>query len=404
MKKQLSLFVWAVAAFGMAPLMASANSGAYGASSADLTGAPGVRTTTKVSYEKYETRTSARTYEARPGKDIYYTQPAKRSEMYKSMDAGNTASSIARVSRSEASREAAKRKYYLAHPFFQPTKGKFGSVTDVSRIANSYSIATGFDTATYPNLAPHDDTGKWDMSRFSIKEDLSYGVTDSVSVLGMARFAASDYKFNWDKAVDDAMSESKDDLYGLGLQWRFVDNTDWIATFSGYYQHQADMSDTFTADIKAGYKVNKTTVYGLLRGWLVGFEGNAYGNGITNGDNVMFLAYNKTDAGDATYVEGGAGVFSVLDEDWTLNGEATFGNYDWHNQASLKAAIGWQPSSWWALNLYGKVAIHDSADDKNLDFYLKNESEGFADLTYVGTAKIRDNSETSFGLQGILYF
>lgn len=395
MQKQLSLFIWAVAAFGMAPVMAATNSGMYGASSADLTGAPSVRTTPEVNYEKYETRTTSNTYATKSDKELYYSAPSRRGDMYKNMNSGMTATT---TTRTEFSREAAKRKYYLAHPFFQPTKGKFGSVTDVAYTTNSYGIAATFD----PSFGMTDETGKWDMSQFSIKEDLSYGVTDTLSILGMARFASTDYKFDWDISPDDAMKQSKIDLYGLGLQWRFVDNTEWIATLSGYFQHQTDIANMFIADVKIGNKIGKSTVYGLLRGYMVDFDGNSYGNGITNGDNMMFLAY-KTDVSSATYVEGGAGVFSVLDEDWTLNGELLFGNYDWHNQASLKAAIGFQPSAGWALNLYGKFAIYDSADDKNLDFYVNDPLQNNI-LVNVGTAKISDYSEMSFGLQGILYF
>jgi hypothetical protein len=246
------------------------------------------------------------------------------------------------------------------------------------------------------------ETGKWDMSQFSIKEDLSYGITDTVSILGMARFASSDYKFDWDASPDDKMSESKIDLYGLGLQWRFVDNSEWIATLSGYFQHQTDIANMYIADVKAGYKVGKSTIYGLARGYLIDFEGNSYGNGITDGENSIFLAY-KTDTESAKYIEVGAGIFSVLDEDWTINGELVFGNYDWHNQASLKAAIGWQPDTWWALNLYGKFTIYDSADNKNLDFYASDPAQNNI-LVNVGNAKITDYSEMSFGLQGILYF
>ena len=56
MKKQMSLFVWAVAVFGMSSVWADTNFGASGASSADLTSAPGIRVQNNINYKKYETR------------------------------------------------------------------------------------------------------------------------------------------------------------------------------------------------------------------------------------------------------------------------------------------------------------------------------------------------------------
>ncbi|MDR0726701.1 MAG: hypothetical protein LBF37_01415 [Rickettsiales bacterium] len=402
MKKQLSLFIWAVAVFGMSPVWAATNSGAYGASSADLTGAPGTRAKTNVNYEKYETRTSTKTYAAKDGNDIYYTQPAKRSDLYKEYATKSSSASTTtatRTSRAETVRSEVKRKYYLAHPFFQPLKGKFGSVTDLSYNTNSYDFV--LNQTAGPALS--DTKAKWDMTQFSVKEDLSYGITDRLSIMGMARFDSSKYKMDWDTAPDDSMSDSGINSYGLGLQWRFTDNSEWIATLSGYYQRQVDVANIGLLDLKGGYKVASSTVYGVARGWYVAFDENSYGNGIENGDAGLFLAYNVGE-NSAFYIEGGLGVFSVLDEDWTLNFEAIFGNYDWHNQGSIKAAIGWQPGNSFALNLYGKTVVYDSADDKNLDFYFKEPSRGLDDYTYLGTAKIDNYSEWSIGLQAILYF
>lgn len=402
MKKQLSLFIWAVAVFGMSPVLAATNSGAYGASSADLTGRPGTRAKTDVNYEKYETRSSTRTYATKDANDIYYTTPAKRSDLYKEY-AGQTSSKTmttsTRTNRAETVRNELKRKYYLAHPFFQPLKGKFGSVTDFAYNTNSYD----FTLNQTHGPALNDNEAKWKMTQFTVKEDLSYGITDKLAVLGMARFDSSKYEVDWNTAPDDSESDSGINFYGLGLQWRFADNSEWIATLSGYYQRQVDVADIGVIDLKAGYKVTSNTIYGLARGWHVGFDENSYGNGIETDDAGLFIAYNVGDD-SAFYFEGGLGIFSVLDEDWTLNLEAIFGNYDWHNQGSIKAAIGWQPGNSFALNLYGKAVLFDSADDKNLDFYWREPAAGLNDYTKVGTAKIDGYSEWSIGLQAILYF
>ena len=88
-------------------------------------------------------------------------------------------------------------------------------------------------------------------------------------------------------------------------------------------------------DIKGGYKVSKSTIYGLVRGWYIDLEGNSYGNGITGNDEygapaAFYIPYQVGDS-SAMYIEGGLGVFSVLNEDWTLNVEGIFGIWFLHN-------------------------------------------------------------------------
>lgn len=421
MKHQMSLFIWAVAVFGMSPVFGATNYGTRAASSADLSGMPAVRERNNVNYEKYQTRTTTRVYETEDAGNLYYTQPVKRSDLYKQYDNG-AATRTVRTTRAETVRSEMRRKYFLAHPFFQPLKGKFGSVTDLSYTMNSYKMdLTPFAAVTLGDtkytFGLNDTKAKWDMTQFSIKEDFSYGITDRIAILGMLQYDMADYKLDWSVAPDDKMDNNGLNMYGIGPQFRFVDSADWIATASAYYQRQKDISNNFVLELKGGYKVASTTIYGLARGWYVSFDENSYGNGIegiTNEGNTssIFVAY-KTDADDAFYVEGGLGVFSVLEEDWTLNLEAIFGNYDWHNQASIKGAIGWQPNDWFALNLYAKTSLYDSADDKKLDFYgygwlLEPEAGGelvpMNNWVKYGDAKLSDYRETTIGLQAIFMF
>ena len=431
MKKQMSLFIWAVAVFGMSPVLAATNTGMRAASSADLTGVPGTRARENVNYEKYETRTTTRTYNMRDAGDLYYTQPKSRSALYKQYDTTNRGSAVTtrnvRTTRAETLRSELRRKYYLAHPFFQPLKGKFGSITDVSYTMNSYDMKFGYveptifnkDTFDIDNpiesaLTLNGQSGKWKANQIAIKEDFSFGITDRFAVLGMLRYDSSDYKFEWSNGPDDKMDDNGLNLWGLGAQWRMVDNEKWIATASAYFQHQKDIANSYILDLKGGYEVSRSTIYGLLRGWYVDFDGDAYGNGIEGTDAeghkaTMFLAYD-TDVDSTFYVEGGIGTFSVLDEDWTLNLEAVFGNYDWHNQASIKGAIGWQPNDWVALNLYAKTVFYDSANDKKLDMYYLRDGtvdaagNDLVGLSKFGKATLDSYSETTVGLQAIFQF
>lgn len=430
MKKSLSLFVGLLVAMGAVSAEAATNWGTRAGSSADLSGAPATRTREKVNYEKYQTRTLTKTYEAKDAGDLYYTKPANRSALYKQYEGANSSAARAtkttkRTTRSEQVVNKMRRKYYLAHPFFQPLGGMFGSITDFSYTMNSYDFTINQTlpvwntrTGAYENVL-NGLGGKWDMTRFAIKEDFSYGITDRIAVLGMLEYDMSDYKFEWDDdSPDDKMDDSGVNLFGLGAQWRFVDNTDWIATASAYFQHQKDVSNNFLIELKGGYKVSKSTIYGLARGWYLDLDGNSYGNGVegkdANGNSaLMYIPYQVGDS-NVMYFEAGLGVFSVLNEDWTLNVEGLFGNYDWHNQASIKGAIGWQPNDWFALNLYVKTAFYDSANDKDLDLYWMEPSiqaqaadgtEFYLDhLTQIGTVKLDNYAETSIGVQAIFQF
>jgi hypothetical protein len=389
MKYYLPLFV-------MATILGT-NLSAIGATTTNLSGAPAMRSNpNSVNYSQYETRSTTRTYN-NSGNRYVTSQPASRSQMYRGYNSSATTTRSA-TTNTQTVRRSVKRKYYLAHPFFQPTEGKFGSITDFSYNTASYNIKIT------PNGVMSDTAAKWSMEQIAVKEDFSFGITDKLGLLLMGRYDSTEYKWDWSAAPDDKMDDHGFNIYGAGLQWRFTDNDKWIATLSGYYERQQDIANEFILDLKAGYKVSKSTVYGLVRGWLMNFDEEMYGNGITGTNEggyreSVFIEYDG-DAKTTFFVEGGLGVFSVLDEDWTLHVEALVGNYDWHNQASIKGALGWQPNDWFALNLYAKTSFFDSADGKSLDFY--GTESGI--WSYMGKAKLDKYREMSIGGQVIFYF
>ena len=421
MKKPIVILAGALAVFGGTSAMAETNWGTRAGSVANLSDAPATRARPTVNYEKYQTRTRTRTFEQNDAGDLYYSQPANRSALYKQYDHSGATKTTVRTTRSERVVDTMKRKYYLAHPFFQPVKGMFGSITDLSYNMGGYDFTINQTVpvvgaeSSVPETLWNGLGGEWKSNTFSVKEDFSYGITERIAVLGMLQYDASEYEYLWDDdSPDDKMDDNGINLFGLGAQWRFVDNAEWIATLSGYYQHQKDVSNNFVLDLKAGYKVKTSTIYGLVRGWYLDLEGNSYGNYVSGrnalgGDSAMYIPYQVGDS-SATYIEGGLGVFSVLNEDWTLNVEALYGDYDWHNQASIKGAIGWQPNDWFALNLYLKTAFHDSADGKTLGFWWQEPAAKLEDGTYMtdftqlGTVELDNYSETSVGLQVIFQF
>ncbi|MFQ6703411.1 MAG: hypothetical protein ACLRFO_04455 [Alphaproteobacteria bacterium] len=430
MKKSLSVIVGLMVALGAVSADAATNWGTRAGSSADLSGAPATRTREKVNYEKYQTRTLTKTYESKDAGDLYYAQPQNRSALYKQYEGANSSSARAmkttqRTTRSETIVNKMRRKYFLAHPFYQPLGGMFGSHTDLSYNNSAYDFTLNQTLPVWIESAGEYQNvlsglgGKWDMTGFSIKEDFSYGITDRVAILGMLQYDMNEYKFEWSDGFPTEKMESDGvNLFGVGGQWRFVDTNEWIATASAYYQHQKDVANNFLIELKGGYKVSSSTIYGLARGWYVDLEGNSYGNGVFGSDQFgnTALTYSPYQVGDSsvTYIEAGLGVFSVLNEDWTLNVEAIFGDYDWHSQGNIKGAIGWQPNDWFALNLYAKVDFYDSADGKVLDLYwmepgvIAKAPDGtefeLDTLTNIGTIELDSYAETKIGLQVMFQF
>ena len=366
-------------------------------------------------------------YNQQPAQTVYY-KPAQKT----STNSGYYKSSAKQTKSVKKSYSSQERKYFLAHPFFQPLKGKFGSVTDFSYAHNAFKFdmlngtVYNIGSATVPTpklpLGIANLSGKAETAQYVVKEDFSYGITDTLSIIGMVQYDKTKVKFkDWSDPTlgTDSKSDSGLNIFGIGLQNRFVDNAEWIAMASGYYQYQKDTANTFIGDLKVGYKIDRTTVYGLGRvGYSHLIKGNTYGMYIDDatGDYVM-LSY-KTNVDNVVYVEGGVGAFAVLNKYFTLNGEMIYGHYDWHQQLNIKGAIGWQPGDMFALNLYASTSLYDSAKGKTKEYMNydvnpdgfpqdENGTSYFTDsklLYTTGDYKINSYNEWKIGIQGILYF
>ena len=336
--------------------------------------------------------------------------PQKRAEAQPvAADATHTAYTEPKSGRAETTKVAEGRKYYLLHPFFQPAQGRFGSLTDLSLSNVNYKFGdiscSGCAINSGSGLPGWEGYGgKWNADSVAIKEDISFGITDKLALIGSARWANTGYSITWNanNVAKDKQRDTGIDLWGLGLQWRFYDDADWIAYIGAYYQWQ-EIANTFAAHAKVVYKIQNSTIYGLARMYSVNYDNSSYGNGISNNGQSLFFALD-TDAKNSVYIEGGIVLFSVLAPDWTLNLEAIIGDYGWHSQGSIKAALGWQPTDSFALNLYGRMSVYDSADGKDgIGIYDWLHSNPAA-VSYEGTMTISKYRETAIGLQAALYF
>jgi hypothetical protein len=323
---------------------------------------------------------------------------------------------------SKSNRSSQTRKYFLAHPFFQPLEGKFGSVTDVSYAQNNFNFdllnmrAIDIDTSspTYNTVLDEGILGgvsaKQQTNSFVVKEDFSYGISDSLAIIAMAQYHKTKVEIkDWSVPVEsDSASDSGINIFGVGLQGRFVDNDKWIAMVSGYFQHQRDTANTFIGELKAGYKINRTTLYGLGRfGFSNLIKGDTYGAFVDGEEKGWFMLSYNTNVKNVVYAEGGLGAFAVLNKYFTLNGEAVFGHYDWHNQINVKGAIGYQPADMFALNLYASTSVYDSGKGKTRQYmnYVVSSPDYATPLAYeTGDYKIKDYNEWKIGVQAILYF
>lgn len=319
-----------------------------------------------------------------------------------------------------------ERKYFLAHPFFQPLKGNFGSVTDIAFSKNSFDFdllnSTVYDldpssASYYPNTGVPltygtlDLGGKAQTNQFLVKQDFSFGLTDKLAIVAMGQYDSTKLQLK-DWTSGDPDNENKDsgvNVFGFGFQLRFIDTPKVIGMTAVNYESQRDTSDSVLADVKLGYKFDRTTLYLVGRGgysWLKEKDAS-YGFYVDDDSGDWLMLSYKRGVSDVFYAEGGLGVFSVLSKYFTVNAEAFFGNYDWHNQLSAKAAFGIQPFDSFALNIYASGVLYDSAENKIKEFmnYDLNPAGFATGLAYsIGDYKIKNYNEYKIGAQIILHF
>jgi hypothetical protein len=379
---------------------------AFAASStADLSSGPAKRENLKM--EQFKSEAAGRRIKS--DANLYYVAKGKRdSSVYRDF-AGCNAEGCEKSTRSvraENKKAEDARKYNLSNPFFQPRSGEFGSVTDLAYNYSALDINVS-PLSSYTVWAGQ--TGKYSAKELQLTENLSYGITDDVTILGMARFNSMSLNINWPNLAppqdNDDQTSRKVDLWGVGAQWRVVNDSDMIAYVAGSYMNMADSASVISVDSKVGYKNDDTTIYGFGRVQYRKWKDDGYGIGITNQYDQTAYFTMKEKATSSFYYEVGAGMFVAMNSDWSADLAASFADAEWHQQFAARASLSYQPWKNAALSVYGRIALWDNADDfkKSQIIYHAPGYNGGVPVP-VGTAAFDNYSEMAAGLQLIMLF
>ena len=335
--------------------------------------------------------------------NLYYTGDKKLVDYqkYGNCTEEDGCENTSRSVRAEAKRVSDERKYHIASPFFQPKEKQFTSVTEIYYRNNSVDFEILPGTGAW-----EDNTGTYKYSGTSIVENLSFGIEDDLSILGIIQYTSADLGIDWDTVLApynrDKDDSSKIDVYGIGVQWRFMDNSVFIGTVLGAYQKLVDTADVMTVDAKFGLKLFNSTLYGFGRGYLLSWEGTGYGFGLTNQYNQTELFVLDEDAETSFYYDLGAGLFTAINSDWSTDINLAYSYGEWHSQIYGRAAVAYQPIKNISVSLYGKFVLLDTADGFDESTVIYKDS--ITPATTVGTAEFGKYSDIAIGLQvGILF-
>ena len=110
--------------------------------------------------------------------------------------------------------------------FFQPAAGHVGSLTDIGYAQNTYDFEVVAGTYHWGGVA-----GDWKASEIFAKEDLSIGLTDDFALMGMLKYAKTNYEMNWEPytynavaypASTDSMTDSGNCDMGFGCSMEIL--------------------------------------------------------------------------------------------------------------------------------------------------------------------------------------
>ncbi|MCL2757804.1 MAG: hypothetical protein FWE64_00590 [Alphaproteobacteria bacterium] len=441
MKKQMLLFVSGAVAFGISALVSVAATADGERCNGGAASRPGIHIRNNITVNNHETQIHVAGFEAERGPDMFYMMPSRRAGMYQDFNAARTfvpppppppqflppppppvqvAPPPPRPVRTTPPSSMLDRDTHLAHPFFQPIRGRFASVSDIGITRNSFDwhlrdvfIEDPVDTDPITG-----DKGNWSSGQTFIKQDFLYGLTDELSAIVSIKYASNRAAMDWDfprptppagsgltnplpRVSDLRWSDSGIDQAGAGFIWRFYDSGDWVANAAAYYIW-TEFANSIAAEARLGHNIGDTTVYGLVRVMGTSWDGDSYGPFIEDLDIASYYIPFNRNISATTNAEVGLGVFSALDDSWSVGGQFVIGDYDWHSQANISASVNFQPTPNIAIGLYGRMSVWNTAEDQ--DDVLFCTGPNVNDLACVSFIDISGYADMAFGVRGMLYF
>ena len=257
-------------------------------------------------------------------------------------------------------------KEHLNNPFFQPMQGQFTSVTDLGYNRNSIGVDIDTNSGTVWAGAGIQG-GTLTSNNLTVTQNIAFGVTDELSIIGSARYMMSEAEWAWDNPSPgqgrstDSMNQI--DMFGIGAQWRFVDNQDWIGYLQGSFQSQTDIANMVSVGVKVGYKNDDTTLYMFGRMHYMMWQVHDLMFGLESGGTTLAFPVEQN-VSNTAHFDIGIGAFIVLNSDWSV--DTTVGLQDhWMRQVYGMAQLNYQPWMNAAISAYARVGLWDNSGNFN---------------------------------------
>ena len=233
----------------------------------------------------------------------------------------------------------------LTNPFYLAQKGQFGSITSVA--AKRLVEKNKFDYTKSRQLI--------------LSEEIRYGITDSLAVLGSVGNTWDRWKGNWDSPVFAKRRDNENINWAAGLGWNVLTGParwqlsaqygqDRLKNFDGEYKYVA-------AETKFGYQFNRALPY------------------VTGGIEIPMFQKSglKGYAGDKFIYNAKAGVYQGACEVWALDTGIRL-TYDENREARIvtaEAEASYYITPNVTIGVYGTYAL-DGRAKFGTDIYDKS--------------------------------
>lgn len=302
----------------------------------------------------------------------------------------------------------------LADPFFQPRKGKMALSLDgqYSSFSNDFELLDDYRPGGGGSLQGR--KFGWDGSVTNYVLGARYGIADSLEIRGAASFQNSNRVYRG-RGLNDAGTDLGGDIktheesdfnsWGLGLAWKAADTEDFVFRLMAEYKVWGD-SNLVYVEGSGGVRRGDSTIYARVAGYFYNNDYEAYGFGL-NAANGAEYVYFEEDNKNPMYIEGTLGLFTELNDAFSIDLFATYASLEWHNTITAGAHVAFQPVDSFMIGVYGNYTLYDNASGKDdLRMWSNLAMDNFGEYVWRPVSNIRlDNpSEFNVGVGATLYF